>query len=296
VVTGHRSGFAALIGRPNAGKSTLLNRLMGQKIAIVTEKAQTTRNRITGILSREAWQLILLDTPGIHKPKDRLGRKMVDIAIETLTQVDLIYYLVDATQKVGPGEAFIVARLREIQTPVFLLLNKIDRLKRDQLLPLMDFFRKEMDFRAIIPISALKGENMEQLIQETLLYLPEGPRYYAPDQVTDQPEQVIVGELIREKAIMATREEVPHSLAVQVEQIRVRENGLLDVHAIIFVERESQKGILIGKKGGVLKQIGIQSRKDIEALLGVHINLQLWVKLREGWRNHEGKLHDLGLL
>jgi GTP-binding protein Era len=292
----HRSGFAALIGRPNAGKSTLLNYLIGQKIAIVTDKAQTTRNRIIGILSRERWQLVLMDTPGIHKPQDMLGRRMVETAMGTFKEADVVYYLVDAAQRFGPGEAFIIRHLKTLKVPVFLLLNKIDCLKRDPLLPLIDFFQKEMDFKAIVPISALTGENVEGVLEETWRCLPEGPRYYADQEVTDQTEQVIVAELIREQAIVATHEEVPYSVAVQVEQMKTREGGLMDIHACLLVERASQKGILIGKNGGMLKRIGIRSRREIEALLGAPVNLQLWVKLRAGWRNNQGKLHDLGFL
>ncbi|MDR1205500.1 MAG: GTPase Era [Peptococcaceae bacterium] len=293
---GHRSGFAALIGRPNAGKSTLLNYLIGQKIAIVTDKAQTTRNRIVGILSHEEWQLVFIDTPGIYKPKDMLGRKMVETAMNALNEADLVYYLVDAAKEYGAGEAFIIKRLKEAKVPVFLLLNKVDALKREELLPMIDFFRGLADFKAIVPISALTGENVDALLEETLSCLPEGPRYYPGDSVTDQPERVIAAELIREKAMTAARDEVPYSVAVLVEQMTTRENGLVDIYAVLFVERESQKGILIGKKGGMLKQIGVQSRQEIESLLGTRVNLQLRVKLREGWRNNEGQLRNLELV
>jgi GTP-binding protein Era len=293
---GYRSGFAALIGRPNAGKSTLLNDLMGRKIAIVTDKAQTTRNRIAGILSREEWQLILLDTPGIYKPQDALGRRMVDTAMRTLGEADVVYYLVDAARKYGAGEAFIIERLKKVKTPVFLLLNKMDCLKREELLPLIDFFRKLMDFRTIVPISALTGENVDVVLEETLPCLPEGPQYYSEESVTDQSERAMVAELIREKAMIAAREEVPYSVAVLVERMEARENGLVDIHAGIYVERESQKGILIGKDGGMLKRIGAQSRLEIEDLLGARVNLQLRVKLRKGWRNNERNLRDLELI
>jgi GTP-binding protein Era len=293
---GHKSGFAALIGRPNAGKSTLLNSLIGQKIAIVTDKAQTTRNRILGILSREEWQLIFMDTPGIYKPGDMLGRRMVETALNALNEADVVYYLVDAAREYGAGEAFIIRRLREVRVPVFLLLNKVDCLRREALLPLIGFYRELLDFRAVVPVSALTGENLDALLEETLLCLPEGPRYYPEESVTDQPERVIVAELIREKAMTAVRDEVPYSVAVRVERMDTRENGLVDVHADIFVERESQKGILIGKNGGMLKQIGVRSRQEIESLLGTRVNLQLRVKLREGWRNNAGQLRDLELV
>jgi GTP-binding protein Era len=293
---GHRSGFAALIGRPNAGKSTLLNYLIGQKIAIVTDKAQTTRNRIVGILSHEEWQLVFIDTPGIYKPKDMLGRRMVETAMNALNEADVVYYLVDAVKEYGAGEAFITRRLKEVRVPVFLLLNKVDALKREELLPMIDFFRGTADFKAIVPISALTGENVDALLEETLPCLPEGPRYYPEDSVTDQPERMIAAELIREKAMIAARDEVPYSVAVLVERMSTRENGLVDIYAVLFVERESQKGVLIGKNGAMLKQIGTRSRQEIESLLGTRVNLQLRVKVREGWRNNEGQLRNLELV
>lgn len=290
----YRSGFVALIGRPNAGKSTLLNQLVGRKIAITSDKPQTTRNKILGILTKENWQMILLDTPGIHKPKDKLGEHMVKVAMNTLNEVDVIYYLVDASVSFGGGESFILEKLRKVKTPVFLLLNKIDLLEKPRLLPLIDFYRNRGDWQAIVPISALKGENIESLLDDTLRILPEGPRYYPEDAVTDQPERILIAELIREKAVQATREEIPHSLAVNIDYMQSRSQDLLDIGATVYVERDSQKGILIGKKGEMLKLIGSKARLDIERLLGNKIFLELWVKVKADWRNREGLLREFG--
>lgn len=289
-----RSGFVALIGRPNAGKSTLLNNMIGQKIAIISDKPQTTRNRIVGVINGEESQVVLLDTPGIHKPKDKLGDSMVRVSLNTLDEVDVIYYLIDASVPFGGGDAFIIEKLKAIKTPVFLLLNKIDLLEKQQLLPLIDFYQQKREWQEIIPVSALKGENIRPLLEATLPYLQPGPRYYPDDTLTDQPERMLIAELIREKIIETTREEVPHSVAVTVEQIEDRGNGLIYIGATIYVERESQKGILIGKNGDKLKEIGSKARRDIERLLGSRAFLELWVKVKADWRNREGLLRELG--
>lgn len=289
-----KSGFIALIGRPNAGKSTLLNQLVGQKIAIISDKPQTTRNKIIGVLTKPQYQVVFLDTPGIHKPHHKLGQMMVDTAINTLREVDLIYYLVDTTVPFGGGEEYILEKLQKVTTPVFLLVNKIDCLKKTELLPLLDFYRKKKDWTEIVPISALSGENLDQLLEATLPYLEEGPQYYPADALTDQPERVLVSELIREKIILATQEEIPHSVAVTIEQMEQRSESLLYIGANIFVERSSQKAIIIGKKGEMLKNIGTQARYEIERLLGNKVFLELWVKVKADWRNNNRSLREFG--
>lgn len=288
------SGFISLIGRPNAGKSTLLNHLIGQKIAITSDKPQTTRNKIAGVLTKEKWQMVFLDTPGIHKPNDRLGDEMVRAALNTLGEVDVVYLLVDATVPYGGGDAFLLEKLKKVGTPVFLLLNKIDRLRKTDLLPLIDFYQGKMAWQEIIPVSALQGDNIAALLDATVPFLPAGPCYYPEDAVTDQPERMIIGELIREKVIQATREEIPHSVAVDVELIEKRPNDLLYIGAAIYTERDSQKGILIGKRGEMLKAIGSSARSEIEKLMGNKIFLELWVKVRENWRNTEKHLRNWG--
>ncbi|MDK2822688.1 MAG: GTPase [Clostridia bacterium] len=289
-----KSGFVAIIGRPNAGKSTLLNQILERKVAIISDKPQTTRNRISGILTRDEAQIIFLDTPGIHKPKHKLGKYMVDVAQGTLAEVDLIYYMVDASTSFGSGEQYIIDKLSEIDTSVFLLLNKIDVLKPQQVLENIAEWQTKGDFTEIFPLSALNGKNVQPLITKTIEYLPEGPLYYPPDAVTDQPEQVVIGELIREKIILLTREEIPHSVAVMIEMMEKRANDTVYIGATIFVERNSQKGIIIGKKGELLKKIGSEARKDIEFLLGNKVFLELWVKVKEDWRNREKILRNLG--
>ncbi|NLT95808.1 MAG: GTPase Era [Clostridia bacterium] len=289
-----KSGFIAIIGRPNAGKSTLLNTILERKVAIISDKPQTTRNRITGILTREDFQIIFLDTPGIHKPKHKLGQYMVDVAQATLDEVDIIYYMVDANAGFGPGEEYIIERLKKVNTPVFLVLNKIDLMEREQVLVTIDNWKDRMEFQEIFPISAMKGDNVQLLINKSVEYLPEGPKYYPEDAVTDQPEQVVISELIREKILQLTRKEVPHSIAVIVEMMEKRANDVVYVGATIFVERDSQKGIIIGKKGEMLKKIGSLARPEIEFLLGNKIFLELWVKVKPDWRNKEGILRNLG--
>lgn len=289
-----RSGFITIIGRPNAGKSTLLNQLIGEKIAITSDKPQTTRNRITGVLTSEDWQLVFVDTPGIHKPHDKLGDNMVRLAMNTLEEVDVIYYLVDATVPFGKGEAFLLDKLAAVKTPIFLILNKVDRIEKTKLLPLIDFYRSKMNWQEIIPLSALTGENVQDLIQATLPYLTEGPRYYPPDAFTDQSERVLIAELIREKVLLMTKDEVPHSVAVNVELMEPRSDKLIYIAATIYVERDSQKAIIIGKKGEMLKNIGSLARPEIEKMLEAKIYLELLVKAKADWRNKDKFLREMG--
>ncbi|KJS22927.1 MAG: GTPase Era [Clostridiaceae bacterium BRH_c20a] len=289
-----KSGFVAIIGRPNAGKSTLLNSILDRKIAIISDKPQTTRNRITGILTQEEAQIIFLDTPGIHKPKHRLGQFMVDIAQNTLEEVDIIYYMVDTSSSFGAGEQYIIDKLAKIKTPVFLILNKTDLFRPEQILENISSWQSRGHFAEVFPISALQGDNIARLINKTKEYLPEGPKYYPDDAVTDQPEQVVITELIREKILRSTREEIPHSVAVILDMMEKRRNDTIYIGATIFVERDSQKGIVIGKKGELLKKIGSEARKDIEFLLGNKVFLELWVKVKEDWRNKDNVLRNLG--
>ncbi|AMX82860.1 GTPase Era [Geobacillus subterraneus] len=292
---GYKSGFVAIIGRPNVGKSTFLNRVIGQKIAIMSDKPQTTRNKIQGVYTDDDAQIIFIDTPGVHKPKHKLGDFMMKVALNALREVDLILFMVNAEEGFGRGEAFIIERLNEVNTPVFLVINKIDRVHPDELLPLIDRYKDLYPFAEIVPISALEGNNVERLLEQIKQRLPEGPQYYPPDQITDHPEQFIIAELIREKALHLTREEVPHSIAVAVERIERREEtGTVYVGAVIVVERDSQKGIIIGKQGRMLKEIGQRARADIEALLGSRVFLELWVKVQKDWRNRLAQLRDFG--
>ncbi|ASA95429.1 MULTISPECIES: GTPase Era [Anoxybacillus] len=292
---GYKSGFVAIIGRPNVGKSTFLNRVIGQKIAIMSDKPQTTRNKIQGVYTTDDAQIIFIDTPGIHKPKHKLGDFMVKVAQSALQEVDLILFMVNAVEGIGRGDEFIIERLKQVQTPVFLVINKIDEVHPDDLLPLIEQYRSLHSFAEVIPISALQGNNVETLLQQIKNYLPEGPQYYPAHQVTDHPERFIIAEFIREKALHLTREEVPHSIAVVIDSIERRENSdTVYVAATIIVERDSQKGIIIGKRGQMLKEIGQRARADIEALLGSKVFLELWVKVQKDWRNKMAHLRDLG--
>ncbi|WP_407370622.1 GTPase Era [Carnobacterium sp.] len=290
----HKSGFVSIVGRPNVGKSTLLNRIVGQKIAIMSDKAQTTRNKIQGIYTTPESQIVFIDTPGIHKPKHRLGDFMVDSAFSAFREVDVILFMVNIAEKRGPGDNFIMERLKTVKSPVFLVLNKIDKIHPDQLLPIIEDYRSLVDFAQVIPISASEGNNVDTLLEEITKYLPDGPQFYPEDQVTDHPEYFIVSELIREKVLELTREEVPHSVAVVVESMQRNELGKVQVHAAIIVERSSQKGIIIGKGGKMLKDIGIRARRDIEVLLGDKIYLDLWVKVQKDWRDRQTNLQDYG--
>lgn len=290
-----KSGFVAIIGRPNVGKSTLLNYIIGQKIAIMSDKPQTTRNKIQAVYTTANEQIIFIDTPGIHKPKHKLGDFMMKVAKSTLKEVDVILYVIDASEKFGLGEQYIIERLQEVDTPTILVINKIDKISPEDLLLIIDVYRQKMDFSEIVPVSALQGNNVQTLVEQIVKYLPYGPQYYPSDQVTDHPERFIVSEFIREKIFHLTREEIPHSIAVVVEQMKKRENsGTVYILASIIVERDSQKGIIIGKNGTMLKQIGKLARHDIEALLGSKVFLELWVKVEKDWRNRLANLRDYG--
>ena len=293
--TSFKSGFVSIIGRPNVGKSTFLNRVIGQKIAIMSDKPQTTRNKIQGVLTVDDAQVVFIDTPGIHKPKHKLGDFMMKVAQNTLKEVDLILFMINAVEGLGRGDEFIIERLKETKTPVFLVVNKIDEVHPDELLPLIEKYKTLYPFKEIVPISALQGNNIETLLEQIKLVLPEGPQYYPADQVTDHPERFIISELIREKVLHLTREEVPHSIAVAIDSIKKREHGeMVDIQATIVVERDSQKGIVIGKQGKVLKEVGQKAREDIETLLGSKVFLELWVKVQKDWRNKQSQLRDFG--
>lgn len=290
-----QSGFVAIIGRPNVGKSTLLNEIIGQKIAIMSDKPQTTRNKIQGVYTTDEAQIIFIDTPGIHKPKHRLGDFMMKVANNSLNEVDLILFVIDANEKFGPGEQFILERLSNVETPVFLVVNKIDTVTPESLLETINRYKERFSFKEIVPVSALNGNNVMTLLEQITSYLPEGPQYYPADQVTDHPERFVVAELIREKVLHLTREEIPHSIAVMIEQMKRREESeVVYIGATIIVERESQKGIVIGKRGHVLKEVGQRARVDIEALLGSKVFLELWVKVQKDWRNKATHLREFG--
>ena len=292
--TPHKSGFIAVIGRPNVGKSTLINQLIGQKIAIMSDKPQTTRTRILCILTQPDAQVILLDTPGVHKPLSKLGEYMDRSITNTLKEVDAIFFVVDVTEKPGPGERFIMERLEKTKKPVILVLNKIDLVTKEALLPIIAAYSKDREFAAVVPISALAEDNLDALLAEAKKHLPEGPAYYPEDMVTDQPERLIAAELVREKVLSLTRDEVPHSIAVDVDEMTTRPNNDVYIRATIYVERDSQKGIVIGHKGAMLKEIGRLARPDIEMMIGNKVYLDLWVKVRKDWRNRDAILKSLG--
>ena len=290
----HKSGFIAVIGRPNVGKSTLINTLIGQKIAIMSDKPQTTRNRILCILTEPDAQIVFLDTPGIHKPKHKLGEYMVKSAEGTLKEVDAIFFVVDATEKMGPGEYYILERLQATHRPVILVVNKLDLIEKEQALPIISHYTEKYQFAGVVPISAKEETNLDGLLAEAKKYLPEGHQYYPDDMGTDQPERLIVAELIREKVLQLTRDEVPHAIAVETDEMTTRPNDDVYIRATIYVERDSQKGIVIGSKGAMLKEIGGLARTDIETLLGSRVFLDLWVKVKKDWRNRTGVLHNFG--
>lgn len=289
-----KSGFISIIGRPNVGKSTFLNRVIGQKIAIMSDKPQTTRNKVQGVLTTDDAQMIFIDTPGIHKPKHKLGEFMLKVSKNALREVEVIMFMINAEQKLGPGDEYVMEMLKGTKTPVFLVVNKIDAIHPDEVLAKIEEYRTAFDFAEIIPISALQGNNVDRLLETIKKYLPEGPQYYPADQVTDHPERFIIAEMIREKVLHLTRDEVPHSIAVEIEKIRRDENEKVHVTASIIVERDSQKGIIIGKRGAMLKDIGIRARKDIENLLGSKVYLELWVKVQKDWRDRSSQLRDFG--
>ncbi len=289
-----KSGFIAIIGRPNVGKSTLLNHLLGEKIAIISDKPQTTRNRILGIVNPPGAQLVFIDTPGIHKPMHKMNEYMVNAALATYNEVDVILLLVEATTPPGAGDQFIIETLLKVTTPVFLLINKVDLVKKDTLLPLIGEYSKLYNFAEIIPVSALRGD-VGDLFDVIVRRLSKGPKYFPEDQLTDQPERFVVSELIREKIFVLTKEEIPYSSAVVIEDMK-EELEITRITAVIYVERDSQKGILIGKGGAMLKRIGTLARQDAEKLLGTKIFLQLWVKVKKDWREDDRMLRDLGIL
>lgn len=289
----YKSGFAALIGRPNVGKSTLMNCLIGQKIAITSSKPQTTRNRIQTVYTSEEGQIVFVDTPGIHKAKNRLGDYMVNVAERSLKDVDVILWLVEPTNYIGAGEKHIIEQLKKVNTTVILVINKIDTVKKEELLGFIDTYRKEMDFDEIVPVSALKDDNTDELIKCIMKYLPYGPAFYDEDTITDQPQRQIVAELIREKALRSLEEEIPHGIAVTIELMKWR-GKIVDIEATIICERESHKGIIIGKQGAMLKKIGSSARRDIEDLLESKVNLQLWVKVKKDWRDSDFLIKNFG--
>ena len=290
-----KSGFVSIVGRPNVGKSTLMNTVVGEKIAIMSDKPQTTRNTIQAVYTDEECQIVFLDTPGIHKPKNKLGEFMVKSATDAFKNVDLVLFVVDDSKKIGPGDRKIIEDLRGIKTPVILVLNKIDKLEESELFELMQLYSNEDLFKAIVPISALKGRNVNELLKVIGNYLQEGPKYFPDYMITDQPERVLVSELIREKVLHYLNDEVPHGVAVEVERMKSRQDkDIVDISAVIYCERDSHKGIIIGKNGRKLKGIGKSAREDMELLLGSKINLQLWVKVKENWRNLQNYITDFG--
>ncbi|MBM7660799.1 GTP-binding protein Era [Bacillus mesophilus] len=291
----YNSGFVSIIGRPNVGKSTFLNRVIGQKIAIMSDKPQTTRNKIQGVYTEDHAQIIFIDTPGIHKPKHKLGDFMMKMAQNTLKEVDIVLFMVNVEEGFGRGDEFIIEKLKSTTQPVFLILNKIDQVHPDKLLSMIEQYKALYSFAEIVPISALQGNNVETLVEQIKKYLPEGPQYYPENQVTDHPERFIITELIREKVLHLTREEIPHSIAVVMDSMEKKEGGeTIFISATVIVERSSQKGIIIGKQGSMLKEVGQRARHDIEALLGSKVFLELWVKVQKDWRNRLSNLRDYG--
>ena len=289
----YKSGFATLIGRPNVGKSTLMPHLIGQKIAITSNKPQTTRNRIQTVLTTEEGQIIFVDTPGIHKAKNKLGEYMVHIAERSLNEVDVVLWLVEPSTFIGAGERHIIDQLKKVQTPVILVINKIDMVKKEELLPAIDTYRKEYDFADIVPVSARNGDNADELVKVILKYLPYGPQFYDEDTVTDQPERQIVAELIREKALHCLNEEIPHGIAVAIDRMKM-ERKVMHIDATIICERDSHKGIIIGKQGSMLKKIGSTARYEIERMLDCRVNLKLWVKVQKNWRDSDYMMKNFG--
>ncbi len=292
-----KSGFVTLIGRPNVGKSTLMNRMIGQKIAITSNKPQTTRNRIQTVHTDERGQIVFVDTPGIHKAKNKLGEYMVGAAEKTIGEVDVVCWLVEPTTYIGAGEQHIIERLKKVKAPIILVINKVDTIKKEEILPVIDCYRKELDFQEIIPVSARSGANVDELIDTIYKYLPYGPMFYDEDTITDQPMRQIVAELIREKALHALNEEIPHGIAVVIDSMKERKSqkGIItDIQATIICERDSHKGIIIGKGGEMLKKIGSNARYEIEKQLDTKVNLQLWVKVKKEWRDSDVLIKNFG--
>lgn len=289
----YKSGFVTLIGRPNVGKSTLMNYLIGQKIAITSNKPQTTRNRIQTVLTTEKGQIVFVDTPGIHKAKNKLGEYMVNVAERTLNEVDVVLWLVEPTTYIGAGEQHIAKQLKRVNPPVILVINKIDSVKREEVFAAIDAYKDIYDFAEIVPVSARSGSNADELINVVMKYLPYGPQFYDEDTVTDQPERQIVAELIREKALHALEEEIPHGIAVAIDQMK-RRGKIMHIDATIICERDSHKGIIIGKQGNMLKKIGSTARFEIEKMLECQVNLKLWVKVKKDWRDSEFLMKNFG--
>ncbi|MGL5312885.1 MAG: GTPase Era [Peptostreptococcaceae bacterium] len=290
-----KSGFVSIVGRPNVGKSTLMNNVVGEKIAIMSDKPQTTRNTIQAVYTDEECQMVFLDTPGIHKPKNKLGEFMVKSATDAFKNVDLVLFVVDDSKKIGPGDRMIIEDLRNIKTPVVLIINKMDQIEEQDLFDMMKMYHAEGVFKEIVPISALKGRNIKELLKVIQNYLEEGPKYFPEYMITDQPERVLVSELIREKVLHYIHDEVPHGVAVEIEKMKSRnDKEIVDISAVIYCERDSHKGIIIGKNGRKLKGIGKSAREDMELLLGSQINLQLWVKVKENWRNLQNYVSNFG--
>jgi GTP-binding protein Era len=290
----YKSGFVALIGRPNVGKSTLLNYIVGQKVAIMSDVAQTTRNKIQGIYTSPKAQIVFIDTPGVHKPVTKLGDFMERSTLSALDEVDAVVYVVSASEKRGPGDNFIIEKLRQVKKPIYLVVNKIDQVHPNELPDIVNQYKDDLPFKQVIPVSALQGNNVNELINQLVKGLPHGPQYYPDDQISDHPERFVIAEMIREKVFMLTRDEVPHSVAVDVTSVKREDEEHVHISANIVVERPGQKGIIIGKKGQMLKKIGTMARKDIERLLGDHVFLQLWVKVVPKWRDKSAMLKDYG--
>lgn len=290
-----RSGFVSIIGRPNVGKSTLMNYIIGEKVAIMSNKPQTTRNRIQSVLTKEDFQMVFIDTPGIHKPKTKLGEFMVSTAQNTLNEVDAVLFLIEPTEEVGGGDRFIIDLLKNVETPVILVINKLDTVPKENLLAVIQKYKDLYNFKSVVPISAKNGTNVEPLLEEIKELLPEGPMYFPEHMISDQPERQLIAELIREKALHLLTQEIPHGLAVEITQLIPREDkDIIDIHATIFCEREGHKRIIIGKQGTMLREIGKRARFDIERLLGSKIYLELWVKVKEDWRNSRTYLNNFG--
>ena len=290
-----KSGFVTLIGRPNVGKSTLMNHLIGQKIAITSNKPQTTRNRIQTVYTDERGQIVFLDTPGIHKAKNKLGEYMVNVAERTLNEVDVILWLVEPSTFIGAGERHIVEQLKKTKTPVILIINKVDTVDKKEIIKYMDTYRKVYNFAEIIPVSALRAQNLDSVLDMIFKYLPYGPMFYDEDTITDQPQRQIVAEMIREKALRCLDEEIPHGIAVAIDQMKERkDSGIFDIDATIICERDSHKGIIIGKGGSMLKRIGSEARRDIENMLEAKVNLQIWVKVKKDWRDSDFLMKNFG--
>lgn len=288
-----KSGFVTLIGRPNVGKSTLMNYLIGQKIAITSNKPQTTRNRIQTVLTTDEGQIVFVDTPGIHKAKNKLGEYMVNVAEKTLNEVDVVLWLVEPTTFIGAGEQHIAKQLQRVKTPVILVINKVDSVKREEILPAIAAYKDIYDFADIVPVSARSGDNTDELLRVIMKYLPYGPQFYDEDTVTDQPERQIVAELIREKALHSLQDEIPHGIAVAIDRMKMQ-NKVMHIDATIICERDSHKGIIIGKQGSMLKKIGSTARYEIERMLDCKVNLKLWVKAKKDWRDSEFLMKNFG--